>query len=611
MLMDAQVVRDRMTMMLKAVHRGGLDPDAGKARQDQLVLPEDPTFVPRLMLPGLNLDLSALEIADVLETPRKTSDFLSSCLDQSNKSSLYFQKQHQLDLSSSQAGPSVIGGFGLPSEMDSASKGPQVELPAYLGAEEGVLLEPGFEFDVEGNIIELPVKGDADHVVVDDIEEHNFDVEMAGANQEGFQFEDLPINEDMRDLQDREATLPLAESPSNRPWRIGFEPSTANEDRLSQQETRVSLKKRRFRNMEVDDYPELMNSDLAQWNFEYAQNMEAAGKVKETNKLVTIAKKNAAFCVLEAGIAAVGLGLGMSQVPHPLDTFCGSRLLSALTGTEIEGTRRKRNHNAASDSDSDDFERNVRHKVGGEPSREASVERGVVQFDDIEMGRHAPPALQDDMSSQMPWNITASVHSSHRGSSVAVGHSGISGMNSTFRSGKDSLVPHSASGRRGRLTSASPLAGRGVMRNVLHGLSLQDEDLDMNVFADINMESFAGDAHGGPISRMSTPAAARDRPAEPEWFLSNLDQQSLNFLEYVKVRIGNTSGGASDGDCEDGEVSFSTLVPAGSSSRIVATQGLLHVLMLATNRVLRVRQEVVAFARGCDDAGEIFLSLDG
>ncbi|KMU88524.1 hypothetical protein CIHG_06324 [Coccidioides immitis H538.4] len=522
MLMDAQVVRDRMTMMLKAVHRGGLDPDAGKARQDQLVLPEDPTFVPRLMLPGLNLDLSALEIADVLETPRKTSDFLSSCLEQSNKSSLYFQKQHQLDLSSSQAGPSVIGGFGLPSEMDSASKGPQVELPAYLGAEEGVLLEPGFEFDVEGNIIELPVKGDADHMIVDDIEEHNFDVEMAGANQEGFQPVDLESAKNMKLLARR--TL--------HPWS-------------------------------------------------------------------------------GSGIAAVGLGLGMSQVPHPLDTFCGSRLLSALTGTEIKGTRRKRNHNAASDSDSDDFERNVRHKVGGEPSREASVERGVVQFDDIEMGRHAPPALQDDMSSQMPWNITASVHSSHRGSSVAVGHSGISGMNSTFRSGKDSLVPHSASGRRGRLTSASPLAGRGVMRNVLHGLSLQDEDLDMNVFADINMESFAGDAHGGPINRMSTPATARDRPAEPEWFLSNLDQQSLNFLEYVKVRIADTSGDASDGDCEGGEVSFSTLVPSGSSSRIVATQGLLHVLMLATNRVLRVRQEVVAFARGCDDAGEIFLSLDG
>lgn len=77
-----------------------------------------------------------------------------------------------------------MGTFGLPSELSSATKGPQVDLPAYLGDEEGVLLQPDFEFDAEGNIIELPVNRNADPVVMDDTGKNDCDVEMTGANQD-------------------------------------------------------------------------------------------------------------------------------------------------------------------------------------------------------------------------------------------------------------------------------------------------------------------------------------------------------------------------------------------------------------------------------------------
>ncbi|EEP81115.1 predicted protein [Uncinocarpus reesii 1704] len=588
--------------MLKVVHGGNLDPDAGKARPDQLVLPEDPTFVPGLMLPGLNVDLSALDITTVLETPRKMSSLLSSYLHGSNKSS--FQREIQLQLSSSQVGTAA---FGLPSQISSAQKGPQVELPAYL-EEGGVLLQPDFEFDAEGNIIELPLKGNSDRIVIHETEEYN-DVEMTGANQARLtnmdradEFEDLPMFDVGMDL-------PLGEPPSNQRHKVDDKPNDIDAVPPGQSEAHMPLKKRRLRNIEADDLPELRNSDLAQWNSDYAHNMACAVKMKKNNKLVTIAKRNAAFCVLGVGIAAVGLGLGASSVPHPLDIFSGTRLLSALTGKKIQGLRRKRDRSSANGSDTDEFERNVRQKTkDGEVGRWAGSENGeIVPFDDIEIGRHAPPSLQDDASLQMPWNVTASVHSSFRGSSIAGGHSGV---NSAFRPGSDALISGSFAGRRGRLTSASPLAGRGGMRNALLGLSLQeDEELGMDSFAGVDMESVVGDITREQNIGMSSPAAAREKHAEPHWFLSNLDQQTVNFLEYVKNRIADITNATTDGELHP-EISFDCLLLPASSSRIVATQGFLHVLILATNGALRVRQDVdMGTARGCDDAGEIILSM--
>ncbi|WEW61439.1 R8 protein [Emydomyces testavorans] len=613
--MDAQAVRDRMMTMLKVVHGGGLDPDAGKARPDQLVLPEDPAFVPSLMLPGLNLNLSALDITAVLETPRKTSTLLSSYLHQSSGSSQVLDKGIQLNLSSSQMGHSALGGFSLPSEMSSAKKGPLVELPAYLGEEEGVLLQPDFEFDAEGNIIELPASRNVDHMVMNETAEPNYDLEMAGANHDGLgviqnQFEDLPIyDEDVRELVDNDINLALDGSPSDRWRKRGSESLAINEMCSTQQGAQMPPKKRRLRNVEVDDHPELRNSDLAQWNSEYMKNMAIATKVKENSKLITVARKNAALYVLGVGIAAVGLGLGASQTPHPLNVFSGSQLLSALTGTKTEGSQRKRNRSVASDSDSEGFGRNVRQRNGDEVGRGAGInQQGVPPFDDIEIGRHGPPSLQDDVSSQMPWNITASVYGSQRGSSVVGGYSGLSGPNSAFRPGQDLLIP---SGRRGRLTSASPLAGRGTMRNASQGPFLHDEDLDMHTIGGIDMQSSASEMFPGQKIGMSSPAAPRDKLAEPQWFLNNLDQQSVNFLEYVKIRIEETPA-APMNDQNRGEITFTSLLPPVSSSRVVATQGFLHVLTLATNGALRVRQGVdVDSAKGCDDAGEIFLSMAG
>lgn len=127
-------------------------------RPDQLVLPDDPSFIPDLMLPGLNVDLSALDISSDIETPRKSS-LLSSFLTPSSKSSRFSDGQLHLNISSSDIGGLGVSASGFPSDIgSSARKETQFELPAAFAEETGILLEPDFEFDGDGNIIELPVR---------------------------------------------------------------------------------------------------------------------------------------------------------------------------------------------------------------------------------------------------------------------------------------------------------------------------------------------------------------------------------------------------------------------------------------------------------------------
>jgi hypothetical protein len=86
---------------------------------------------------------------------------------------------------------------------------------------------------------------------------------------------------------------------------------------------------------------------------------------------------------------------------------------------------------------------------------------------------------------------------------------------------------------------------------------------------------------------------------------SSMDQESLNFLEFLNLQFeepardsaeqdtahdtgaGFLRLGASDGK----EVAFSALLPPETTSRTVATHGLMHILTLATKGFLLVHQE--------------------
>lgn len=115
----------------------------------------------------------------------------------------------------------------------------------------------------------------------------------------------------------------------------------------------------------VDEQTALRNTDLAQINNEYLQNMAAMIKQRLQNKFPAQAKKNAAFWVFGQGIGSVGVGLGASHMLHPLHVFCGDELLASLQPeakkSKQKTKKRSRSNNEGGDeSGSDSDGRRVR-----------------------------------------------------------------------------------------------------------------------------------------------------------------------------------------------------------------------------------------------------------
>ncbi|OJD28263.1 hypothetical protein ACJ73_00342 [Blastomyces percursus] len=696
-LMDAQAMRDKMQVMLREIRSTGLDPDAGKAKPSQLVLPDDPTFIPDLMLPGLNVDLSALDISSDIGSPRKSS-LLSSVLAPSSKSSQFSDGHLHLNISSSDIGGHGAGASGFPSDIgNSVRKEAQFELPAAFAEETGVLLQPDFEFDGEGNIVELPVKPipKDKRTAVSGPSATNANSRLRAEEEGDFQaFQDqfheqmvLHNDMEMRDTghsnlgpEDPVSILDSVADPNFEP--VVEAPSEAPE-------VRQRLRKRTIKTLGFDDPPELRNSDLAQWNSYYAQNMALAAKLKQNNRLIMLAKRNAASWVMGNRFCCVDIGLGVTNFEHPLDIFSGEQLLAALTGNKICASRRKRSWDEDKCTDSGYDARNVRMRgdAEDETGRGYAMEhdsgysiglevwhnddsvylfrRRVIlikltkqpnpRVQDIEVGRHAPPPMYDDASSQMPWNIT-SIRGSQPGSSVhsrqylpsVGGYSSIGGPRSiASASGHEGSImggpSTTALGRRmGRMISASPLAGRGMMGPGMGDISTMD-DAEFDIRLGDNMdfdssvvgrgESAHTRSHRHDSFELYGPSAVVDTQtaAESQWLATTLDQESANFLDFVKSKIGEagennmnipaTSSAAERGghenDHDNGispttavEISFSTLLPSAVNSRIVATQALLHTLTLATKGALHVRQETgIRSEDGQEEFGEIFMWL--
>lgn len=144
--------------------------------------------------------------------------------------------------------------------------------------------------------------------------------------------------------------------------------------------------------------------------------------------------------------------------------------------------------------------------------------------------------------------------------------------------------------RASRITSASPLIGRGAQ-----------EDLEIPTLADDDENFLAGPSTSiagddfqlhGPAADVDTQTAARS-----QWMRAALDTESINFLDFVKTeastKAARIAGEAGDEDelVAPHSVLFEELLPPAQNSKTVAAQALLHVLALATKGMLSVRQE--------------------
>ena len=258
----------------------------------------------------------------------------------------------------------------------------------------------------------------------------------------------------------------------------------------------------------------------------------------------------------------------------------------------------------------------------------------------VEIPREAPSQL-DDISSAMPWNVSASI----RGSSV---------LRSAARAAVTvggSTSGHSASRRfhpGSRLVSASPLQGRGIgigpTQGYGHGRGTHshgysdlglpgDDDLlgtDLPEFSEMDLYGIETGERPIPVAQMGgglvtasgggggvedVTIAARPRPLQiPQ---AHLDRDAFNFFAFVEDAITSNEGeigieapGGSAGEEGAGgretaienvrasgsaipqtkTITFETLLPPAENSAMVAAQGLLHMLTLASRNVLKVWQ---------------------
>ncbi|MCJ1285274.1 hypothetical protein MMC26_004614 [Xylographa opegraphella] len=591
---------------------------------DQLVLQDNPAFLPDIDLPGLDLDLSIFE---------------NSTQGSSHRTSIMSAGSQPSSRSSNKDGEASVVGLLIPtSDSGNAggTEGFQVAMPGSNATEIGqgtanVFLEEqgffpdvDFNFDAEGNMVELETP---QGVQFDEaVPRTRSDSETSGRMRQGYDDGLLTGHQQFAEALDLDVDIPMMEADqSPLPFAAPFpemvsapresqsflnSSSLVPEEGGSESAEAAQVRKRRGpRIIPVDEAPELRNSDLAQWAANYTSNMAEASRQKRQHKLPLQAKKNAAAWVFDIGIGAVGTNMNSLNMRSPLDMFAGNALMEALTGIKKPVTGHKRSRGEEDEGTSEDLVRRTRprsmeEEIGHGQSIDLGEEGMQPSFgdDSIEIGRDAPPLLED-FSSQMPWNITASAHGSRQSSMFhGRGFSSSVGGFPTSAGNPSSMLPppfgttDSFNRRASRLVSASPLLGRGPHRHSSLELPVHDDDEDLlggRVMPDDEaLEDFQ---LFGPAAIVDTQTAAQS-----QWVKETLDRESTNFLDFVKTKIAATAARIDDDEDElagdfnssNNSICFHELLPPAQHSRVVAAQAFHHMLALANKGLLSVDQTV-------------------
>ena len=207
----------------------------------------------------------------------------------------------------------------------------------------------------------------------------------------------------------------------------------------------------------------------------------------------------------------------------------------------------------------------------------------------------------------MPWNLTASVRGSQAGS-IGQGRlysSSIGGGFSAGGPGSGPSIQGSLPRRINRLTSASPLMGRGRQSGLERLSSLEvpeeDEGWIRGEHMDDQQQVDEFELYG-PVANVDTQTAA-----QTQWMKEMLDKESFNFLEFVKASIEKQKKEGSNDSGPSGErggerfAVFEELLPPRDNTKIVAAQALIHTLSLATKNLITIQQD--------EGYGEIRLGL--
>ncbi|KAF2458390.1 Rec8 like protein-domain-containing protein [Lineolata rhizophorae] len=655
-LSDVQSATNNMRALLRVVARAEEANEAAntKAKPSQLLLEDDPAFVPDVRLASiLDVNLDAVLSNQGLLTPQRggpagSSQLLPSTRDRSGASSMALPPGINLHSQSSMSrgGSGGLGGFVVPGDVGPGFS----EGGVAVGDDEGFLPEADFRFDEEGNIIMLDAPEQAQSQRVGS-ETHagsgrlqmGSDVASArvrAEHSEARQFEGGAQEFDAGFMDIDDAVPRLPSEHETRPELLSGQPDEQREPpplhRTSSlysaplaavtTDTTAPLaatvtRRQPARAIRLDERLELRNRDLLTWNASYLNNMTVAAAQKRAARERTLARKNAAHWVLGAGLGGLGSMSGMPGTMGPNvpisalgRMFSGPEFVERITGIDFaalaSGTaapRRKRRSTSLPSDGSGERGRRVRQR-GESSMAEATfgaddfqfghvgtspAAPGIVRADDeVELPREQHRA-EEDASSAMPWYA-----GSLRGSSVLRGRAG-------------SRVPSAVSGRVGSALGATggfptstggpssfagPVGGlgQGRARETASPSPLaRRSGQDRGGISVTELEELLGEA---PEQRQGE-AAGED--------VQGLDAEGAHFLNFVAdcivtkqgARIAAATAAGEDVQMADvlaevNEVTFEELLPPPQYMRIVAAAGLMNLLGLVTKGVVAVRQDV-------------------
>ena len=431
--------------------------------------------------------------------------------------------------------------------------------------------------------------------------------------------------------QEETAAIPSTEHPLS-PELSSPHPSRHEVSSASSSADAQQRKRRPPKTLAPDATLQISKHELSSWQSDYLVNMAKANERRLALKAAHLAKRNANWFTFAGGINDIGFDAKrMLNGHHPLAMFSGQNLYNLLAGAGTlpsPPSSRKRSRETDEDEGSSQRRRRTRTR-DSEPIRGVDddlppifsdsglAETGVVDYTEreAEQGRVAPtPApgqgsSADGDSSAMPWNISAARAESQRAASRGT----LSSAQPTRLSQQQQYMvfERSASVTNRRITSASPLNGRGVAGSRQESLGL---DLPPGVSSSIAGDDGAdlrpiGDVGGldqdtqidlfGPAAFVDTQTAGQS-----QFIRSVLDTESRNFLGYLREaiaergvdvdRAGFRNSPVDEEEMRDSDeqpgVTFEEILPASQNSHVVAAQGLFHALTLATKGLAWVRQ---------------------
>lgn len=464
-------------------------------------------------------------------------------------------------------------------------------------------------------------------------------------------YQQLPDAEPFPDRNAQQTNLP---KPSER------RPQTQEDDEAELAEDEASSdyataparrKKSVVKPLKPDSIREHSSTTMRNWDRDYLKNMRAAAKAKTQHRAAAVAKKNAEYYVWGIGIGGIGEQLSSLGFPSHLDKFHGDKLRDMVLGIKHDAGQ-KRDRSSMEGDDEEEEDRRVRPRGESENIEQGRDQEAVYGEDGIaplldddvpypEQGRDAPTPLAEDPSSIMPWNMSASLRSS-----------ALPGANRGLHSRAGSATSLQLRGASRRLTSASPLYGRGSMLpgsapgslmprqptsfgaagpSSASGILGGDDDGGMGGEDDYQIPD-VGDEEANPDFEQYGPGAVvnTQTTGDSHWIRKTLDREAENFLDFVVSAIEERSerierepeqleretldqflGILPDDEAVEAKdqvmlraarhcITFAELLAPDSNTNIVAAQGLLHVLTLATKGVMHVAQS--------QDFGEIELS---